>query len=869
MFAQTSFEVLALHINKIQGKIRMKYPRFTRSRLSNAITLSLSSSLLFSAQALAQAENLDEILVVGSRASLSSAIQKQRDSNKVSGVVDSDAIGNFADINVAESLRRISGIMVENDQGEGRYVSVRGMNTDLNSMTINGVTTASPEDRRGVILDGVPSDLLQTMTVYKTLTPDLDADTIGGAIDLETITAFSYEDRFIRIKTETSYNELTKDSSNPKLAATFADRWDVSGGELGVALVLSDQTRRIVAENNEAGGWSQNAPNDDYELRYYDLERERNGVVLNLDFVSDAGNTYYAHMFHNEYTDTEWRAKWETRDGLEDNDAVIDGSVFSYANTKVDTEGKNRTEIRQIDSVQLGAKFEFDNRSGLEVEVFTSRAEQDDTQSYNSIFRSGKVNKPVTYNAADPRKPVVTFPADFYDPNSFNLKAWESDYSLNTDENTGATIDYRYAYSDTTELQAGLKYSAREKINEFNFCAYEPVDDVSLADVQNLTISPFLSSRVGPTPTFDQVKAFRDKLGAGSYALSDGTTCRNPGTFFEMSGDEEEESIPADWATNEDVTSAYVMATSLVGDATWIYGLRYEDTKTTYRGKKFDGDSFAGNVAYNNDYSFLAPSVNLKYALADDQLLRVGLFRSLVRPGFSESRAGAFVNTEDNEIAGGNPNLDPTTAWNFDVSYEYYLSEESFFGAGLFYKRIDDSIVEVVANDSLFRGSVYDIAETFSNTDSSTIKGFEASYQTVFNNGFLFVINYTYTDGETELPQNAANGARTIPFFKQAKNSANLSLGYNRGPWDIRLATNFRSNYLDSVGGSALDDRYTDNHMQLDLTARYEWSENIMISAEAINLNDRPEYYYFGNRSRLSQYDEYGTTFGAGLRINF
>ena len=848
----------------------MKNYHGAKSRLSIAIASALSSTLFVSASAsYAQSESLDEILVIGSRASLSSAIQKQRDSNKVSGVVDSDAIGNFADINVAESLRRISGIMVENDQGEGRYVSVRGMNTDLNSMTINGVSTASPEDRRGVILDGVPSDLLQTMTVYKTLTPDLDADTIGGAIDLETITAFSYDDRFVRLKAETSYNQLTEDSSNPKLAATFADRWDVSGGEFGVAVVLSDQTRRIVAENNETGGWGAEAPNNDYEMRFYDLERERSGIVLNLDFVSDSGNTYYAHLFHNEYTDTEWRAKWETRDGLEDNDPVINGSVFSYANSRVDTEGKNRTEIRQIDSAQIGAKFEINERSGVEIEFFTSQAEQDDTQSYNAIFRSGKINQPITYDAADSQKPTVTFPAAFYNANNFNLKAWESDYSLNTDENTGATVDYRYSYSSNTEIQTGLKFSAREKVNNFNFCGYEPINDVNLAEVNNLTLSPFLASKAGPTPTFDQVKAFRDNLGAGSYALSDGTTCRNPGVFFEMSGDEEEESIPADWSTEEDVTSVYAMATSQFGDATWIYGIRYEDTKTTYRGKSYDGDGFAGNVSYNNDYSFLAPSLNLKYSLADDQLLRIGIFRSLVRPGFSASRAGAFVNTEDNEIAGGNPNLDPTTAWNFDVSFEYYLSEESFFGAGLFYKRIDDSIVEVVANDSLFRGNIYTIAETFANTDASTIQGFEASYQTAFDNGFLFVLNYTYTDGETDLPQNAANGARTIPFFKQAKNSANLSVGYDRGPWDIRLATNFRSNYLDSVGDAALNDRYTDNHMQIDITARYEWSENIMISAEAINLNDRPEYYYFGNRTRLSQYDEYGTTFGAGLRINF
>ena len=168
-------------------------------------TLPLAVGLVVAASAQVQ-DSIDEILVVGSRASLASALEKQRNSDKVVGVIYSDAIGNFADINVAESLRRISGIMVENDQGEGRYVTVRGMNTDLNAMTINGVSTASPEDRRGIILDGVPSDLLDSMTVYKTLTPNLDADTIGGAIDLETITAFSYDDMFIRLKAETSYN---------------------------------------------------------------------------------------------------------------------------------------------------------------------------------------------------------------------------------------------------------------------------------------------------------------------------------------------------------------------------------------------------------------------------------------------------------------------------------------------------------------------------------------------------------------------------------------------------------------------------------------------------------------------------------------
>ena len=837
--------------------------QYTKKSLVLAVGLALSSQIA------AQSDNVDEIMVVGSRASLQSAIQKQRDSDKVSGVVDSDAIGNFADINVAESLRRISGIMVENDQGEGRYVSVRGMNTDLNAMTINGVSSASPEDRRGIILDGVPSELLQSMTVYKTLTPNLDADTIGGAIDLETITAFTYDGSFSRVNAETSYNELTKDSSNPKMSATFTNRWDLQGGELGAAIVLSDQTRRIEAHNNENGGWGDNAPNDDYEMRFYDLERERSGVVLNLDYLSNSGNSYFAHFFHNEYTDTEWRAKWETRDGLEDNDAVVSGNVFSYANSKVDTEGKNRTEIREITSIQLGTKLQLNDRNSLEVEFFRSEAEQDDTDRYNMIFRSDTIDSPITYDNSNPKKPVVSFPGEFYNPATFGLKAWETEFSLNTDEDTGVKFDYVYALNNDTELQFGAKYRQREKINNYNFCGYEPIVDSTLADYANVVPAQFLNTVAGPTPDFDQVKSFRNNLGAGSYSLSDGTTCLNPGGLYEVSGDEEEESIPADWTTEEDIFASYVMATTQTERATWVYGVRFEDTQTQYKGKAFDGNAFAGNTSFDNDYTFFAPSLNLKYELAEDQLFRFGAFRSMVRPGFQESRAGALIDLEDNEVEGGNPNLDATTAWNFDVTYEYYIGAETFFGAGLFYKDIQDPIVAVETTDAQFRGQLYDVAETFSNVGDSSIKGFELSFQTALDNGLVFVANYTRTDGETDLPADSANGQRSIPFFKQAKDSANLSVGYDKGAWDVRLAANYRGEYLDDIGGDELSDRYTDSHMQVDLTARYEWSEHLMINVQAINLNDEPEYYYFGNSRRLSQYDEYGTTYSLGVRYTF
>ena len=856
-----------------KGKLLAAARRYRRSNQSPLKTLSkgkllaVAIGLALCAQAYSQ-ESIDEIVVVGSRASLQSAIQKQRDSDKVAGVIDSDAIGNFADINVAESLRRISGIMVENDQGEGRYVTVRGMNTDLNAMTINGVSTASPEDRRGIILDGVPSDLLDSMTVYKTLTPNLDADTIGGAIDLETITAFSFDEMLVRLKAETTYNELTDDADNPKLAATFSNRWEVGEGEFGAALVLSHNSRRIIAHNNENGGWGDTAPNDDFETRYYDLTRKRQGAVLALDYRADSGNSYFAHLFHNEYDDSEWRAKWEVRDSIEEEQPVINGNTFSYANARVDTESRNRTEKREISSIRLGANLQFGDRNRGEFEIFASQAEQDDRDRQAVIFRSDAIDDSIVYDNTDPRRPTVTFPAAFYEPSSFPMKIFEREFSLNTDEDLGAKVDFFTDLNASTQLQYGAKIRQREKRNDYVYCGYEPVDDILLTSVDFVTPQQFLNTVEGPTASYDQVKQFISGLGSGSVELSDGSACQAPGAAYELSGDEDEESIPADWVTEEDILAAYIMGATVTGNATWVYGLRYEDTQTTYRGKAFD-DGFAGPTAFENNYDFLAPSLNVKFDLSEDQVVRFGVFRSLVRPGFREARAGAVVDTEDNEIKGGNPELNPTTAWNLDLAYEYYLGKATFFGAGLFYKQIENAIVEVEANDVVFRGQLWDRAATYINTDDASIAGFETSFQIAWDNGVLLAANYTYSDGETDLPADSVYGQRSVPFFKQAKHTANLTLGYNLGRWDVRLAGNYRSDFLDEIGDQAENDRFADDFLQIDLTARYELNDNITITAEAINLNDQPEYYYFGDPSRLSQYDEYGTTYGMGVRMKF
>jgi len=155
-------------------------------------------------------ENIEELFVVGTKASIISAIEKQRESDQIISVIDSDALGEFPDTTAAEALRRISGISVENDQGEGRYVTVRGLSGDLNNISVNGATVPAPEGGRKVMLDGLPTELLDSIEVYKSLTPDQDLDSIGGRVEFNTKSALDLDGTYFKLKANTPVDNKDK-----------------------------------------------------------------------------------------------------------------------------------------------------------------------------------------------------------------------------------------------------------------------------------------------------------------------------------------------------------------------------------------------------------------------------------------------------------------------------------------------------------------------------------------------------------------------------------------------------------------------------------------------------------------------------------
>lgn len=276
---------------------------------------------------------LDNILVVGNAAAFAGAINQQRAADAIVAVIDSDGLGNFPDTTVADSLQRVPGLSVVTDQGEGRYVSIRGLNTDLVAASINGVRTPSPEDRRGVLLDGVPSDLLDGIEVQKSLTPDVDADSLGGIINLKTISAFDRDGQFVRAKVEGQWNEITEEIS-PKATLTYSN---VFNDNFGVAVSLNFQDLRIESHNNEIGefGFENGVAylNDDYEHRWYDLTRQRIGLVANLDWRLNENTDLYLRTLFNDYEDDEVRNKFELRDLDDSENTEAGGNIAPGATT--------------------------------------------------------------------------------------------------------------------------------------------------------------------------------------------------------------------------------------------------------------------------------------------------------------------------------------------------------------------------------------------------------------------------------------------------------------------------------------------------------------------------------------------------------
>ena len=828
-------------------------------------------------------EALEEVIVYGQAAALASALSQERSADNLVSVLDTDAMGQFPDQNVAESLRRLSGVSVENDQGEGRYVVIRGMDPDLNSTSINGLRATTGEPRRALQLDVIPSDVLDGLEVHKSLTADMDGDAIGGSINVRTLSAFSRKGAYVKARAEGSYNDL-RESWNPKVSFAGSNIFELnSGRRLGVAGAISWNDRELHIDNNELDDWEVADNGRDFgetfETRLYTVERERIGGVLNLDLEVSDSTRLYLYTLYSEFTDTELRNRTTygfDKDEIDQATATDTMTSYNLVEIERDTKGRSFTgQIAENLSIALGSETQLDEWL-IETRFGYSYGRERTPDQVSGVwvaeFETGDGNitdgSPVlTLDRSNPQIPVVQ--SDFWsvlsDPNLYELDEIEHAHDKAEDAQTSFSVDFTRE-TGFGSMKFGAQARWREKKSNEDVELYSNDDTWFLSDA----LLPNGGSTYNfPTP-MDPVpdnRIERDILAGGT------------GIEFEDL-DSEIDSNVADFVFDENVFAFYGMGTWDMDRATVTAGIRVERTELANYGNSVEfieedqngaGDPpedmvIVAPISATNSYTDVLPSANLRFEFNDRMVGRASIFRSVVRPRVEEVAYRVAIEDGEGEI--GNPDLDPFSAWNLDASIAYYPTELSVISVGLFYKRIEDFIFVQELEDYEFLGTTLDAAVIALNGEDATALGFEFNYQQHFGflsppfDGLLIGLNYTYVDAEAD------TGDRKIAMPKQSENIANFMLGYEKGGFDLRIAMKYRDRYIDELVELGLD-RYTDDHQQWDVTAKYRFSDSWQVYAEITNLGDEPEYYYAGHQRRAYQYDEYGMTSAIGFQFNF
>lgn len=820
---------------------------------------------------------LEEVLVIGQSAAMAGAINQQRAADNIRSVLDSDNLGQFPDQNVAESVRRLPGVSVQNDQGEGRYVVIRGLDPDLNATSIEGVRASASESRRALQLDVIPTDVLDGIEVQKSLTPDMDGDAIGGSINLKTLSAFSREEALVKATIQGGYNELSEEWS-PEGSITASDTFELPNGDLlGVAGAISYQDRDFATNNFEPDDWEQ-ADNGEFypetfEPRYYEITRERTGAVLNLDYDFGDTTTLFARSLFSRLEDDEDRLSQTYGDLTPLGDEGVTGDGIAAGFTEIAMGTKDRKQTADNMSLSFGSESQWE-QWGLKTNLGYSAADEHTPNEVNSAwvseFESGSDGIPedspvLTLNTRDRERFLVQ-------SDNFDLLRDPSRYELDEIELSEVKIeDSQWSFqTDATrqfsgwELQFGGKVRVREKESDETIELYGGDDLFTVADIYD----PGLASDYGfpnPIQPLPNLRGVRNILASGE------------GIEFEEI-DSLISSAANDWTVDEDIYAGYGMVRYELDQLLITGGARVEYTDFSSDGNSIElfeeGQEVNGvvleddlviieGISSSNSYADVLPSMNLRYDATENVVARAAVSRSIIRPLFEQ--VASRIAVEDNEAEIGNPDLDPFSSWNYDLSLEYYPTEISVVSAGLFYKQVDDFIFTQVFEDFEFGGRTYDEAVIAENGEEATVTGLEFNYQQQFGflpspfDGLLLNANYTWVDSDAEVDD------RDIPLPGQSDNLAGLAIGYDKYGLDLRLAMKYRDRYLDELVEDGLD-RYADEHTQWDFTGKYHISDNWMVFAELVNITDEPELYYAGSRSRPLQYDEFGRSYFLGVQ---
>jgi TonB-dependent receptor len=792
----------------------------------------------------AAAVEMEGITVFGSLTMIQAeALNRQKNAPNITNVVASDQIGRFPDANAPEAVQRLPGVSLSRDQGEGRYVLIRGGSAANTQVSFNGVQIPSPEGgERQIALDAVPVDILESIEVSKAILPDMDADAIGGAVNLMTLRAPA--GRLISLEAAGGYAPIRGEPSGSgalTLGSRFADN------RLGV-LVSGSYSRRSFGSDDVEPVYDLGDPGieddvlEELETRYYSLWRQRVGGTVTLDYRLSETSSWTLTANYAEMTDVEQR-----RNTL--NLVADEELAFLHKH--------RREELSTVSLAASGRHF----LGGVELDYVGAYARSGELTPYDAEIEF--VQEGVTYSPdlSDPNQ-ILANPAPGATDGDFLFNAVEPASSDTRDrELSGAvnlTIPYALGGTATGRLKFGGKVRDRDKVRdvlEEVFELTDGADDILLgADVGG----PFSIGSYQPGP----------------YPFSSNSTTPDEVTGFVddfaevLEGEVDLESETNDYDLSERILAGYVLTEiNVLPQLMFLPGLRYEHTRVQSAGFDFDPDTEELTpTTGEKSYGSVFPMVHARYALGSRTNIRAAYTTTVARPNFFDLVPYRLRDDEDREL--GNPDLDPTIARSADLLIEHYDRRIGVLSAGVFYKRLSDPIFLFTADNELGGQDVQP-----GNGESGTIRGVELALQQQLRflpgplGGLGVFANYTYTDSDARLP-----GGREGRLQGQAAHVVNLAVSYERGPFSGQVSLNYVDDYLSEYGGDEgeegeeFEDVYVGARTQIDASLSLRAGGRSVVFVELLNLTNQPYDVYQGVTARPIQSEYYRAWGRIGFR---
>jgi iron complex outermembrane receptor protein len=689
------------------------------------------------------------ILVKGMRASAQRAVDIKQNSHEVVDAIKAEDIGKFPDLNLAESLQRLSGVSIDRSEGEGQFVTVRGFGPQFNTVLTNGRQLATDNQGREFSFDTLASELVSGVRVSKTFSAATQSGGIGSTINIETARPFSQRG----FKVAGSVKAML-DSNSEQITPQGTVLISHSNEQFGWLLSLSQQQHKAKINEAQTDGWllntniplAQLTTNSDnifvprnYDQRVRFDERTRTGGTLVLQYRPSQDTKLsldYLSSSFNVKTQSTSMGHWFTSSNLEDVVTDEAGTVIEFSqNIGHATDFHSRTFDRPSNMQALGLNFDWQATASLSLsfDASLSAASINDTQgAANALSLVGYLNRSHFDHTANNILPSISgFAAaepsiinaegqmagvsDYLDPangkahvmlrRGWNLRddldqfrsdaSWETDWQHLTSVSFGVMLSQQSKQIERWDNESDFVHCA--------FCGYFSEPDLP--------------------DEFQQVFDAGDDFLAGISGNQNvpHIWLRHNGeqifAFLESISDVNFNAVKRDssFTLAENVNAAYLdfsFSSQLFRrDLSINSGVRFEHTRTTVEGIEADLLALAildqtelGQV-YSTPrpimqqltYQHWLPSFTARWELADEVSARLALSRSITRPTISQMSPSRTINTTrqggDLRVSSGNPALKAFESDNFDLALEWYFAPSSYMSLNYFRKKVDNFIV--------------------------------------------------------------------------------------------------------------------------------------------------------------------------------